>query len=619
MMPSLTVLSGPLKGQTFDLSADQVTIGRHQSSAIRIPDLSVSRHHCVLEHSAREEGEGWQIRDLGSSEGTFVNGQPALTIEIKHGDIILVADSAFLCSLAAVEPAPAIETTYLQLDSDATRLLTPADSAYMVEAQTMPVTRALAALVRLGAAAGGRRDLETLGRELLSQTMQAVDADRAALLIMPDGVEVEHEYYSPVAAGFHPIQSVVDHVVQKRQSILIGEVAKVTSDASNPAGVQALAAVPMQSSEQLLGVLYLDVLRRRTTLTQEHLELLVAIATISSPAFADALRIERLEHENSRLQDAQLGYGLVGDSPAMHKVNQIIARAAPSGSTILVLGESGTGKELAARAVHARSSRSSQPFIAINCATLSEELLESELFGHEKGAFTGAVTRKTGKLELADGGTVLLDEVGELPLSIQAKLLRVLQERTFERVGGTRPITVDIRVIASTNQDLLSAVHDGRFRDDLYYRLNVISITMPPLRERHNDISLLAKHFATLHGDTIRRRPSSVSAPAMAVLEAYDWPGNVRELSNAIERAVALGQDSVVRLEDLPEHLLECEAAACAAETSYHDVLNQAKRKIILDAMRSHEGNVTRAAQHLGLHPNHLHRLMTNMGIRNEL
>jgi Nif-specific regulatory protein len=619
MMPSLTALSGPLKGQAFELSEDRVTIGRHQSSAIRIPDLSVSRHHCVLEHTAHDEGECWQLRDLGSSEGTFVNGQPTTTARIKHGDIILVADSAFLCSLPADEPEPAIESIDLLLDSDATRLLTPSDSTYMVEAQTMPVTRALAALVRLGAAAGGRRNLETLGRELLSQTMQAVHADRAALLLMPDGVEVEHEYYSPVAAGFHPIQSVVDHVVQKQQSILIGEVAMVTSDASNPAGVQALAAAPMQSGEQLLGVLYLEVLRRSATLTQEHLELLVAIATISSPAFADALRIERLKRENRRLQEAQLGHGLVGDSPAMRKVNQMIARAAPSGSTVLVLGESGTGKELAARATHALSPRSAQPFVAINCATLSEELLESELFGHEKGAFTGAVERKIGKLELANGGTVLLDEIGELPLSIQAKLLRVLQERSFERVGGTRPITVDIRVIASTNKDLLSAVHDGRFRDDLYYRLNVISITMPPLRERQKDVSLLANHFAKLHGATIRRQPSTIPAQSLAVLEAYDWPGNVRELSNAVERAVALGQDSVVRVEDLPEHLLECEAAAGAAKASYHDAVSQAKRKIILDAVRSHQGNVTRAAQHLGLHPNHLHRLMTNMGIRSEL
>jgi Nif-specific regulatory protein len=291
----------------------------------------------------------------------------------------------------------------------------------------------------------------------------------------------------------------------------------------------------------------------------------------------------------------------------------------------LLLGESGTGKELAARAIHLNSPRASKPFVAINCATLTESLLESELFGHEKGSFTGAIAQKRGKLEVADGGTVFLDEVGELSPGIQAKLLRALQMREFERVGGTRTIKVDVRMIAATNRDLKKAIEAGRFREDLYYRLNVVSIPMPPLRERREDIPLLASFFVAEYSRKCKRRVTGISAEARRLICAYDWPGNVRQLENAIERAVVLGATELIAAEDLPEVICEPRESELEREgqikdvqppAGYYETVKEAKRQLILKTLRQTSGNYTEAAKLLGIHPNNLHRLLRNLNLR---
>jgi Nif-specific regulatory protein len=307
---------------------------------------------------------------------------------------------------------------------------------------------------------------------------------------------------------------------------------------------------------------------------------------------------------------------MVGESHRMRDVFQFIAKVASTDSTVLIRGESGTGKELAARAIHQNSPRSGKPFVAINCAALTETLLESELFGHEKGAFTGAIAQKKGKLEVADGGTVFLDEMGEMTPLLQAKLLRVLQEREFEHVGGTRPIKVDIRLIAATNRDLENAIRQGSFRQDLYYRLNVVSLTMPGLRERREDIPLLASYFATKYGQKCKRQVRGISPEARACLKEYDWPGNVRELENAIERAVVLGSSDVIRPEDLPEAVLETEPPAGGTPTRYHEAIKEAKKQLILKAVEQANGNYTEAAKQLGVHANYLHRLIRNLNLK---
>src|SRR5581483_5626012 len=295
-------------------------------------------------------------------------------------------------------------------------------------------------------------------------------------------------------------------------------------------------------------------------------------------------------------------------------------RVAPKESTVLVFGESGTGKELVARAIHRNSGRSKKPFVAINCAALADTLLESELFGHEKGAFTGAIAQKKGKLEIGEGGTVFLDEIGELAPLLQAKLLRVLQEREFERVGGTRTIKLDVRLIAATNRDLEQEVKNARFREDLFYRLNVVSIRVPALREHRDDIPLLASYFASKYAQRANRAVLGVSPQARTYLMSYDWPGNVRELENAIERAVVLGSSELILPEDLPEAVLEkAEPVAGAGGNTFHDALRETKKQLILNAFEQASGNYTDAARLLGLHPNYLHRLIRNLNMKPQL
>jgi transcriptional regulator with PAS, ATPase and Fis domain len=287
---------------------------------------------------------------------------------------------------------------------------------------------------------------------------------------------------------------------------------------------------------------------------------------------------------------------------------------------VLITGESGTGKELVARALHRNSPRANRPFVAINCAAITETLLESELFGHEKGAFTGAAAQKKGKLEIAEGGTVFLDEIGELSHALQAKLLRVLQEKVFDRVGGTRPVRVDFRLLAATNRDLRAAIDEGTFRRDLFYRLNVVSLSMPALRDRREDIALLASWFLRRYQGQATRHVTEFSPEAVAALSAYDWPGNVRELGNAVEYAVILGQDSIILPDDLPDIVAAATPSradpAGPSRLRFRNAIDHAKIDLIAKALDETDGNHTAAAHVLGLHPNYLHRLIRTLKMR---
>jgi DNA-binding NtrC family response regulator len=310
---------------------------------------------------------------------------------------------------------------------------------------------------------------------------------------------------------------------------------------------------------------------------------------------------------------------VLGKSRAMAEAHGTAMRAAASDATILLGGESGTGKEVIARAVHAASKRRSGPFVAVNCAALGADLLESELFGHEKGAFTGAVRSKPGRLELAAGGTLFLDEIGELAPTLQAKLLRVLQEREFERVGGTRPIRTDARIVAATNRDLPAEVARGTFREDLFYRLNVVSIRLPPLRDRKDDVEPLLDHFLRRFALDAGRQALRLAEATRAILAVHSWPGNVRELANVVERAVVLATDDEIGPEVLPEEIIESAAAAApgsSAARGYHEGVMEAKRAIIRDALGHTGGHQTKAAELLGLTQPYLARLMKNLGVR---
>jgi DNA-binding NtrC family response regulator len=330
-----------------------------------------------------------------------------------------------------------------------------------------------------------------------------------------------------------------------------------------------------------------------------------------------ALERERLKQGLERFtEELSERYRLIGgESAKMRLAIETAKKAAASKSTVLLLGESGTGKEVFARAIHAWSDRREAPFIAINCVGLSKDLLESELFGHEKGAFTGAHQVKKGKMEQANGGTVFLDEIGEISAELQTKLLRFLQEREFERVGGTQRISVDVRVIAATNQDLPAAIKEGRFRPDLYYRINVIPISLPPLRERKEDIRALAKFFLRRFASDTKKNFTGMEAEAEAQLAAYEWPGNVRELANVVERSVVLGEGPEITLEDLPPRIAGGDLASAADGFSYRHAVDAARAEVIKKALAHTSGNRAAAARILGMHKTHLLNLIKSLRI----
>ena len=332
-----------------------------------------------------------------------------------------------------------------------------------------------------------------------------------------------------------------------------------------------------------------------------------------------AMERQRLRREKEVLsEEVDKRYRLVaGNSTKLNAAIGAAKKAAASKSTILLLGESGTGKELFARAIHNWSERKDRPFIAINCVGLSKELLESELFGYEKGAFTGASQLKRGKIEIANGGTVFLDEVGDISEELQAKLLRFLQEREFERVGGTQLIRVDVRIIAATNRNLDAAVKEGRFREDLFYRINVVPIVLPPLRGRKEDVPSLAQFFMQRFSIESKKSFTDISQEALEALHAYDWPGNVRELANVIERAVVLGQPPTIQIEDLSPGIVAAEAETESPSTpqSYHESIDEYRREVIVNALAQTQGNRAAAARLLGLQRSYLLRLMKSFDI----
>jgi len=332
----------------------------------------------------------------------------------------------------------------------------------------------------------------------------------------------------------------------------------------------------------------------------------------------NALEHRRLAQENLALrQRLQARYEIVGDSPAMHALRTQIQSAAPSHGRVLIRGESGTGKELVARAIHAQSLRAERPFVEVNCAAIPDELIESELFGHERGSFTGATNKRRGKFELADGGTIFLDEVGDMSLKTQAKVLRVLQEQTFERVGGGDTLTVDVRVIAASNKNLEEEIGKGTFREDLFYRLNVIPFEVPPLRERKEDIPLLATHFLCLFSQEYGKREKTLSHAALALLDQAAWPGNVRELRNIMERMVIMVQPDIIEADDLepslrfppPPEVTE------VIEGTLREAREAFEKQLILRRLAEAHWNVTRAADRLGIERSNLYRKMRAYGI----
>jgi Nif-specific regulatory protein len=622
MTPRLATIAGPLKGTIFTLTEEENSIGRESANLICLSDASVSRRHCII----KQEGALFKISDLESLNGTFVNDVPVKERYLEHGDRLRIGDYTFSFLLREGDPPSASSTVLL----DESKIKTGANTLQVRITDAFHLmARDLSALMKISTTINSVRGLFALQKQLLELIFEVVPAERGAILLIED----DPQDFSSVFGldrkegpnrAVHVSRTITDRALSEGVSFLSNDVQQsdVLGEAESliASRIQALLCVPLMLFEKAVGVIYVYTSDAGVRFDKDQLQLVTAIAGIAAVALENARHVEWLESENQRLQeDIQVEHNMVGESQRMRDVYQFIARVAPTSATVLILGESGTGKELAARAIHLNSPRKSKAFVAVNCAALTETLLESELFGHEKGAFTGAVAQKKGKLEVADGGTLFLDEVGDMPALLQAKLLRVLQEQEFERVGGTRTLKVDIRLIAATNKDLEEAIRQGTFRQDLYYRLNVVSLSMPPLRERREDIPLLASYFVQKYSDKCNRKVRGISGEARARLTNYDWPGNVRELENAIERAVVLGTTDLILPEDLPEAALETAVPASGVVANYHDAVTEAKKQLILKAVEQADGNYTEAAKLLGVHPNYLHRLIRNMNLRPEL
>lgn len=627
MAPSLLVIAGPATGTVVPLD-QSISIGRGEENTFRLRQQCVSRVHCSI------ESDSTNIRLVDrSSYGTFINGLPVREQELKHGDEIKIGDSLLLVLLE-----PSVSSDSLQFENDdlatcsLTRLAHEEIQSLSPDGQfsTNRFLRAaddLEVLLDFATSVNSHTKLESVQNEVLKCIFRLVPAERAAILLLGENTDdiVSTHSVDRTRPGENPMRvnrTVVQQVLEERVAILSGKIPDSESAAEGlfTTNTRALICVPLVNPKRVFGLIYLTSTNRTLSFSDRHLHFVAAVANIASIAIERVRYIEWLQEEKDRLEEeVELKHSMVGDSTKMRALLRMVARVSQTDSNVLILGESGTGKELVARAIHKNSARHNKPFIAVNCAALTEPLLESELFGHEKGAFTGAIAQKKGKLEIADAGSLFLDEIGELNPSLQAKLLRVLQERTFERVGGTRQIAVDIRLISATNRNLKDAIAGNLFRADLFYRLNVVEIELPPLRERPGDIILLAQYFAADFSNKCKRRVQEISPEACSLLTSYDWPGNIRELQNAIERAVVLGTGVSIMPEDLPETVRRSTLGAEDVDADFYETLKRTKKLLILNAFKRVNGDHIEAAKRLGIHPNNLHRLLRTLNLRRDL
>ena len=615
MKPRLLAISGSLTSTVQPLVDGQLSIGRDESSQLLLTDPVVSRRHCAIQQS----GVQFELVDLDSHNGTFVNGIPIRRRIIDHGDTIRIGNSEFVFLLHEGEVVSKNKirlSDLAPLSSQSTiRVSHPAALPnFGVEVGRM--ARDLAALFRISNVITSIRDSELLQRELLRLISEVVPADHGAVILQTDLDEETNSICTwsrePDAAQKIEIQrDLVHRALWERSAVF-------TNDASNSSETHNVLCLPLVAVERTIGVIYLTSLRPAPPFREDHIHFLDSVSRIAAIALENILALDALLSENQRLKRELNGASnLVGESRQIRQLEEFISRVAQSDSTVLIRGESGTGKEVVARSIHQSSPRRERPFVAINCAAIPEALLENELFGHEKGAYTGAVGMRKGKLEAADDGTLFLDEIGELAPPMQAKLLRVLQQKEYERVGGTHSVPFKARVLAATNKNLEQAIKSAEFRQDLYYRLNVVSVTVPPLREHREDISLLALYFAAKYAQKAKRPFKGISQQARILLMNYSWPGNVRELENAIEHAIVLGLTEEILPEDLPNGILE-EQSTGLEGARYHDTLNQSKKDLILSALREAKGSYPDAARILGVHPKYLHRLARNLNLKSE-
>ncbi len=612
-------------GDVFPLTpGHRHTLGRATTNRIVLKDDLCSREHAEifqLDHR-------WYLRDLSSLNGTRVNGQPIERdrelsprdeVGLGRSQLVFVENLSQLPDLPPPPQTPdgvAIKKRLRQ-----TRFLTGEAQNNQGKTQLAEhhhLGQDLALLYRLALDMGSAPSYDELTRIVLDGLLEAIPADVGAILTLKEGRELQvaaHRHRDQRAKTYHKVsQYVSNEVLTSREAILAEDVARDQylkgRDSISDLGATSLICAPVTFGNEILGLIHLYCTNPLRSLDGEDLEFAVAVAKQLGTAIHQLQRQATLTAENRSLRDQlRVESELVGTSAPMQAIESQISRVAATNATVLVRGESGVGKELVARAIHYSSQRKEGPFVCLNCAALTETLLESELFGHEKGAFTGATERMVGKFEASHHGTIFLDEIGEMNLGTQAKLLRVLEGHPFERVGGHTPIRVDVRVVAATNNPLEQGLQAGTFRRDLFFRLQVVEIRVPPLRDRRDDIPLLAEHFLKRFVRETGRKIKGFTPAAMKKMTEYHWPGNVRELRNVVERAVALGFGPMLDAGDVWLSSIDLDNPALTDLSTYRPLsLEELEKAHILRTLQHTDWNKSQAAAILNIERSTLDR-----------
>ncbi len=639
----------------FRLTSGQVTtIGRAPTNRVVVPDDICSRHHCEV---FQTKGE-WILRDLGSRNGMLIDGTRVTEDwNLTEGDQVQIGEFYLVftheISKAGEDPASGLDDgtdTYdgtATIDSSSPEILYrrnhtrfhPGAEADIARDRT---SQELADLYKLALEMGSASDSRQLADIVLQGLFENVRVDIGAILLLgenkkkprPDELDITVYRTREDAEGksYEKVSSSLSSIVLTSQEAVLARDIKGDSRLSETGSLEKLQArsvicAPIRTPDNVHGLVHLYTTKGNRVLGVEDLEYTLAVADQFALALENLQQREQLKDGLAKAKDEaeglrnQLGIEseLVGNSPAMQSLKELIGRIAPTDATVLIRGESGVGKELVSRAIHFGSDRRNGPFVCMNCAALSETLLESELFGHEKGSFTGAVGRKNGKFEQANRGTLFLDEVGEMSLSIQAKFLRVLEGHPFERVGGGSQIQVDVRVLAATNRDLEMAIEEKKFRQDLFYRLFVVEVAIPNLRDHATDIPLLANHFLNRFVERTGRRVTGFSDEVMELLLNYEWPGNVRELQNTIDRAVILSRNEQIEVSDI-QLSTQTSTAANGKEpevkSANRDItLERLEREHILATLKRTSWNKSMAAKILGIERSTLDRKLKRYNV----
>ncbi len=624
-MPSLIILEGDQQGRVIELSGQPLAIGRDPASDFVLSDADVSRRHAAIEFA----NGFYFIRDLSSENGTFVNNVPVGRALLLDRDEIRIGSmrAIFVETVAAEDVPSSLRTPPVLERSDesedffidaATEVVPkPAEPATEDLQQAYDRLKTIYAMMRSDAAS--RHPAERI-ESAVALARNAIEADRLTLIeqdaAAPDGWRVRCMATATGVSSRNRIaisRTVFAYVEKERKPFFCSNPQSDRrvggSDSLRQSGIRSVLCVPLIEGDRVAGFLYADNFVSREPFGKEDLDFVTAVGSL----IIGWLREERAGGEQSTIGAgavlAPVGrHTFVTQNARMKQILEVVHKVARSDTTFLITGESGTGKELIARMAHLASPRARGPFVCVNCAALPDTLLESELFGHEKGAYTGAVAARAGKFEAARGGTIFLDEIGDISPAAQAKVLRVLQEREIERLGSNRTIAVDVRVIAATNKNLAEEILAGRFREDLFYRLNVIRIELPPLRERLDDLPALVEFFIQSVRSELHSPVRRASREALDVLARYSWPGNVRELRNVIERAVVLGSDEAIWPDDLPPEVRGETglpqgplSSAASSEAAVLRTLDECEREHILRVLTYTGWNKKRAAEILGI------------------